>query len=357
MEIFNGVFFDGKTSTPQPAEIALAERLNEIAFTTPEGQIAWRYDEIGVEIFGKLVEIRPKNDPMCLLKIEDAAFKRAFLSHLKQKNHLSWYHRMVEWGFKIHVALAAGIVGLIALSYFVVLPYIAEKAVVLIPEQFDSYLGDTFITNFLLKNAEDHDRSVLLNKFAEEMQLNNTKDLHFWVVNAPTVNAFALPDGNIVVYTGLLDQLQNYDELAGLLGHEVSHINGRHSVKMLCRNLAGYLLISIVFTDVNGIMAVIAENAQNLHSLSYSRKFEQEADEHGTTLMLQNNINPTGMLRLFDRLQEKEGNTLSHIPELILDHPSTDNRAKNIGKMIEKSAYTEIPHARMQDLFNQLVAK
>ena len=73
--------------------------------------------------------------------------------------------------------------------------------------------------------------------------------------------------------------MKSYDQLVALLGHEVSHVNNRHSIKILTRNLAGYMMISLVFSDLNGIMSVLAENAQQLRSLSYSREFEEEADE------------------------------------------------------------------------------
>ena len=76
--------------------------------------------------------------------------------------------------------------------------------------------------------------------------------IKFSVINSETVNAFALPDGNVVVFTGIIDLMDDYDELAGLIGHEVAHVNNRHSMRMMCRNLAGYIFLSAVLSDVNG---------------------------------------------------------------------------------------------------------
>ncbi len=106
---------------------------------------------------------------------------------------------------------------------------------------------------------------------------------------------------------------------------------------MLARNLAGYIFISAMFSDVNGIMTVIAQNAENLQSLSYSRKFETEADTEGLKLMLQNKVNPLGMLSLFQRIKDDE----KALPSFLSTHPVTDERIKVIKKLIKTSHYTD----------------
>jgi len=171
------------------------------------------------------------------------------------------------------------------------------------------------------------------------------------VVDSDIVNAFALPDGNIVIYTGLLNRMENYEELAGLIGHEATHVNQRHSLKMLCKNLAGYIFISTLLNDVNGIMAVIVDNAHNLNILSYSRNYEREADREGTDLMIQNSINPYGMIKLFERLEEDSKLT---IPELISSHPITDERIQYIQAHISTKEYEERHNDVLSSLFERL---
>ena len=105
-------------------------------------------------------------------------------------------------------------------------------------------------------------------------------------------------------------------------------------MKMLCRNLSGYIFISAVLSDVNGIMAVIGDNVHNLQSLSYSRQFEQQADEQGTNLMILNGINPKGMTDLFTRLQSSEKVV---VPAFISSHPITTDRIVHIKKLINRS--------------------
>jgi beta-barrel assembly-enhancing protease len=165
------------------------------------------------------------------------------------------------------------------------------------------------------------------------------------------VNAFSLPDGNIIVFTGIIDVMKDYDELAGLIGHEVSHINNRHSMKMLCRNLSGYLFVSAMLSDVNGIMAIIGDNVHNLQSLSYSRQFERQADEQGTALMVMNGINPKGMTTLFSRLKASEKVTM---PAFISSHPITDDRIADINRLYKRTPRSFQYNPVLENLFQQV---
>ena len=346
------IFFDGKSSVNHTVELQVNVRLGEFQFTREDGtSVVWELHNIHYEKYGSYLEIKNVNDSAAFLQVTDKEFITQFLSHLSQKSKIGLYNRLLSLGFAKHLAIAFALFGLIALGYIYLSPIIAEKSVVLIPKSFDEHIGNTFMTNFLALNATDSEKSALLNEFAQHLELNNKLPLEFFVVNSKTVNAFALPNGNIVLYTGLLDKMESYEELAGLIGHEVEHVNQRHSLKMLCKNLAGYIFISAVLSDVNGIMAIIADNAHNLNSLSYSRKYEREADLNGTALMIQNNIDPDGMLKLFDRLQED--NTFS-VPEFLSSHPITNDRIQYIGEYIQDQKY-EIKHNEaLSELFEEL---
>ena len=153
------------------------------------------------------------------------------------------------------------------------------------------------------------------------------------------------------MFSGVLNDMKSSNELAALLGHEASHVNQRHSIKMLCRNLAGYMVVSLLFSDVNGVMAVLAENAQQLHSLSYSRAFEQEADEQGLKILMDNKINPNGMVHLFEQL-EKESKI--SIPKIISTHPLTAERKENMNRIIAATQYEVSANKKLELIFEQL---
>ncbi|OFX25761.1 MAG: hypothetical protein A2041_14640, partial [Bacteroidetes bacterium GWA2_31_9b] len=261
------------------------------------------------------------------------------------------YQKLINLGIKIHIGIALIILGLIIVVYLFLIPWLAEKSVVLIPQDYDVEIGNTFYNEYLNYNTIDSIKSKELNHFASQLELKNTNEVKFIVVESETVNAFALPNGNIIVFTGIIDKMNDYDELVGLIGHEVSHVNNRHSMKMMCRNLSGYLFISVILSDVNGIMAVIGDNIHNLQSLSYSRHFEREADIEGLNLMIQNNTDPNGMINLFKRLQSERDILL---PEFLSSHPITEDRLNYIDKLIKSSSYKVDENKTLKDLFVEI---
>lgn len=348
------IFFDGKTSTGHRVELQVNDRTGEFRFH-PSGfnPVIWQLDDLRYERYGNYIELKHRNDSLAFLQIDDAVFIDSFIEHLKRKSKMSPYERLISLGFKKHLLIAVSLFALIVAAYLLLLPVVAEKAVTFIPLSFDKYLGSSFMSDYMNEHSVDTTRSLLLNDFAEELELNNVQALNFTVVDSEVVNAFALPSGDIVIFSGLLDKMQSYEELAGLIGHEVIHINGRHSLRMLCKNLAGYIFLSVLFSDINGIMGLIAENAHNLNSLSYSREYEREADYGGVSLMIQNKINPEGMLQLFDRLQESSKLT---VPELLSTHPVTDERIRYIKTYIEEQNYQTEANESLSLLFSLLKA-
>lgn len=348
----NAVFYDGASSVSQEIELIIDEKNNLLVFGSSSiGLTKWPIEDVSFHHSSNVVNIHYGSYPVQILKLQDELFIEYLNVYLKENGQLSWYQKLINLGTQFHVAIAAAILAIIVLGYLYVLPFVAEKAVVLIPETYDIEMGESFYNQYLDYNEVDSSKTVALNLFAKQLKLNNTKKLKFTVVESETVNAFALPDGNIIVFTGLLNLMENYDELAGLIGHEVTHVNQRHSMKMLCRNVSGYLFVSAILSDVNGIMAAIGDNINSLNSLSYSRGFEQQADEEGLDLMLQNNINPAGMTSLFKRLQSK--NEID-IPQFLSSHPVTENRIDYIQNLINQKKFKTIENPVLKDYFVKL---
>lgn len=347
-----GTYFDGNSSIPQNIELTFDDGNTSLLFELADHKsVVWLLESIEIEETGNSLEIRLKNNKISFIKIQDSEFKSHLIQNLKSKGHIGWYYKLMHFNLKTYIGFAIFFLGLIACGYIFVIPWIAEKAVQIIPEKYDKELASKFLIPYLEDNDVDSVKTSALNQFASELKLENVQPLHFTVIISSTVNAFALPNGNIVVYTGLIKLMKNYDEMAGLIGHEVIHVNRRHSMKMLCRNLSGYIFISVMLSDVNGLMTVIADNARNLESLSYSRQFEKEADEQGTELMIKNNINPKGMTQLFMRLKTEEK---VQIPAFISTHPMTNDRIENINRLIKKKSFRTSKNERLEKLFIDL---
>ena len=348
-------YFDGQSSVPHQITLTTTEQFDELRLLYADGSSSvWSVDDLNFEQYGDCLEIRNKQFSGALLQIKNENFSKKFLEAMKKKNKVDIHHRILSIGFLKIAGIAVVMLALVIWAYFYLLPSVAEKSAVLLPESFDTYLGNNFMDTFLDDNKIDSTKTVLLESFAAQINFENTKSLHFSVIESDEINAFALPNGQIVVYSGILNKMQTSSELAALLVHEAAHINHRHSIKMLCRNLAGYMLISLVFSDMNGVMSVLADNAQQLHSLSYSRKFENESDEQGLKMLMNNHINPNGMVELF-KLIEKEEKIA--IPKIISTHPLTRERKKNMQEIIAKSAYSLLFNNNIDSIFIQMKQK
>ncbi|MBK8699221.1 MAG: M48 family metallopeptidase [Saprospiraceae bacterium] len=349
----SGTYFDGISSEPRRMEIAFEEGQGQLDFEFPlSGSSSWHAREVSLERLGMAVHLRIGTAPIPFVKIDDAAFITALYAYLRSRGHLPWYQRMLNLGLPVHLAIAGSLLALVAAVYIYFLPWVGEKSVVLIPEDYDNTFGNSFYEEYIGYSTVDSTKTVDLNLFASHLKLNNTKALNFVVVQDETVNAFALPDGHIVVFTGILEKLRGYEELAGLLSHEAVHVNNRHSMKMLCRNLAGYLFISALLSDVNGIMAIVGENIRSLQSLSYSRQFEKEADMDGLAVLAANKIDPKGMTGLLSRLKAEEGKI--NVPAFLSSHPITGERLAYIDTRIKSESYVHKEMPVLKEIFERL---
>jgi len=349
-----GKYFDGKLSKSQDVEVIFDADSDALKISNDNLEIIWTIQNIDYEKIGDMLEIRKEEHSPEFLSIYDKEFNQSFINGLHKIKDVGIYKKLLNLSSSKHITIFGGLLVFIVLAYFFLLPEIAEKSVALIPKSFDKHVAKIALTNFGFET--DTLKSETLTQFAQNMKLNNETELNFKVVDSEIVNAYALPDGTVVVFSGILKKMNSYEQLAGLIGHEVSHINERHSVKMLCRNLAGYIFISALFSDVNGLMTVIAENANSLNNLTYSRKFESEADRDGSFLLMQNGINPKGMVSLFEVLQkeEKAGISEINIPEIIRTHPFTSNRIKEIEEIIKENAFKQKDNSQLKKLFKKL---
>lgn len=149
------------------------------------------------------------------------------------------------------------------------------------------------------------------------------------------VNAFALPGGKIGVYTGLLKVAVTQDQLAAVIGHEVSHVLAGHSSERVSQQMVGEFGTTVVSaaTGIDSQALGVATNVFFL--LPFSRTHETEADLLGLDLMAQAGFNPEGAVALWQNMTKASA---EHPPELLSTHPSDNNRVTAL--------YNRLAHAR-----------
>jgi predicted Zn-dependent protease len=143
------------------------------------------------------------------------------------------------------------------------------------------------------------------------------------VFDSKEVNAFALPGGHIGVYTGLLKVATSQDQLAAVLGHEVSHVLAHHSAERYSQQVAANVGSTIIgaFT---GVDPDLIGGAAGIVLLKFSRTQESEADLLGLDLMSHAGFNPNGAIALWQNMERASGSGKS--PEILSTHPSDSTR-------------------------------
>lgn len=153
-----------------------------------------------------------------------------------------------------------------------------------------------------------------------------------------TVNAFALPGGQVFITMALLEQLPNEDAVAGVLGHEIGHVLARHSSKQMAKNkmLSGIMNAAVVATtdgDPRSGSTQIAQYVGAFLQTRYSREDETQSDRIGVQLMLEAGYNPEELLSVMKVLQKSmEGG--ARPPEILSTHPFPETREKQIREFI-----------------------
>ncbi|MCU0433414.1 MAG: M48 family metallopeptidase [Bacteroidia bacterium] len=157
----------------------------------------------------------------------------------------------------------------------------------------------------------------------------------FNVVNDPkTINAWCMPGGKVMVYTGILPVTKDEAGLAVVMGHEVAHALARHGNERMSQQLSiqlGGMALSValsqkpeqtqqIFQQVYGVGATLG-------ALAYSRKHETEADKIGLCFMAMAGYNPTEAVGFWERMAKATG---QGPPQFLSTHPSSEQRIKDI---------------------------
>ena len=150
-----------------------------------------------------------------------------------------------------------------------------------------------------------------------------------------TINAFALPGGQIFITYALLSQLENEDQVAGVLGHEIGHVLGKHSAERVAKSEM-WQTISMG-AEVGGGMGQAAGSIGQNILLGNGREDELESDDLGVRFMIRAGYNPYEMIEVMQVLKAAAGPNRQ--PEFSSTHPDPDNRMEKIKESIERYGY------------------
>jgi predicted Zn-dependent protease len=159
-----------------------------------------------------------------------------------------------------------------------------------------------------------------------------TTDVHYYVMATPELNSFALPGGNVFIFTGLLLQTDNENELAGVIAHETVHVTQHHLARQVAdsegmgwKSLAGLLAGLILAAETGNPQVAMAASmgtqaALLQHKINFTRHEEYEADRIGIGVMARAGYDPAGMAQMFQKFEMLSRGQLKP-PAFLLDHP------------------------------------
>lgn len=165
--------------------------------------------------------------------------------------------------------------------------------------------------------------------------------------DAETVNAFALPGGQVFITAGLLRLLNSEAQLAAVLGHEAGHVVGRHAAEHLAKQQLGRALVTAVgvaASDDRGggqQAAVVAQAVNQVVSLRYGRSDELESDRLGFRFITEAGYNPQGIVEVMQILgSARKGGAQ---PEFLSSHPNPENRVEKLQALIAQNFPNGVP--------------
>ncbi len=201
-----------------------------------------------------------------------------------------------------------------------------------ITDKTEEKLGELFWDNFKKSEKENMNPYVassidtIVNKICIENEIDKQK-LKLHIFDKDEVNAFALPNGHLLIYSGLILAAENQEELGGVICHEIAHIQLNHVMKKLIKEVGLSVIISMA--SGNGGAEIIKETAKLLSSTAFDRSLEKEADIKAVEYLINAKINPEAFANFLYKQSADEHEALKYLSWLNT-HPDSKERAEYI---------------------------
>lgn len=210
---------------------------------------------------------------------------------------------------------------------------IASEIVAGIPADQENILGDLALVEIRTKMRlhEQGPAVDAVRAIGEKLTTGSRFQYRWYVGERSQINAFSVPGGIVVVYSGLIEAASSPEELAGVLAHEVAHAELRHGLRASVKGIGLSGLFRLLLGDSSA-----AGWAGNLGGLKFSREHEAEADADGLRRLLAAGIDPSGMVRIYEKLARPAVTASAMTTALMATHPATDERIAELRAAIKR---------------------
>ena len=360
----NGHFMDGETSRRQPVEVMPAAGALLIYGADRVLVGTWSYQGLKLvdeALAGQPVRFRHDEMGEALLAVDS----HEILEHIERSGDVGFRKASAIRPTRAMLLFSVSLLmGLIFLIWWGV-PRLAAPLVRLIPFAWEKELGESVVHNLRegrafcanregaaalaemagkliaaagpqytaagqqITAAGQQDTAAGPQNTAAGAQRPTTVPLTVRVIPEKTVNAFAAPGGQVVLFSGLIEKAESPEEVAGVMAHEIAHAIERHPMQSMLRAAGVFLLVGLLVGDTSTLGTIASEGAKVLLVLSYSRDTEREADRIGMELLNKAGIRGDGLLDFFARLQGERGEE-GRLPVLFASHPMHAERVERL---------------------------
>lgn len=283
-----------------------------------------------------------KGFPVALSQASMGMLDEQLMSQKAQQRRELWSGRGWVTAFLVGLAL------LLVVGYFGIRAG-GRAAAKALPVSVDQQIGDLAFKHMDMGGTELRDEVVTaaIEEMVKRLEPHAAvKGLKFevHVVESKEVNAFALPGGKIVVFTGLIKEAESPEQVAGVLGHEMAHATLRHGVERIGQSIGLATALSLLIGNTEGMIAAGADLFQVATVNSYGREQEAAADEEGVRMLHAAGLDPRGLPKFFEKLKHEEGDIPGAL-SWISTHPQHEDRIAALEKQI-----AALPERQLQAL-------
>lgn len=208
----------------------------------------------------------------------------------------------------------------------------------LVPPAVEQQLG-ALIVPIYQQQAEASETQIALNQLLDRLEAHlppkQKRDHQVLYIPQPVVNALAIPGDRIILYKGLLAQMESENALAMVLGHELGHFAHRDHLRQLGRGILLQVVVAGVLGDVGSLQAIALSGATALTDAQFSQSQEYNADEFGLALLQQTYGQVAGATDFFARLSQEEMVNV----DFLATHPGSEKRIQRLEKLIQDKQY------------------
>ncbi|MFW5752539.1 MAG: M48 family metallopeptidase [Planctomycetota bacterium] len=234
------------------------------------------------------------------------------------------------------LALVVGFLLLLVGGYFAIVAA-GKAAIRAAPPSIDKRIGELAMSQMDFGGPELEDPTVVdpldaLIARLDAIDPEDPFDYRLTVIEADTLNAFALPGGHIAIYTGLLETAETPEQVAGVLAHEIAHVRERHGIQGVARSLGLVVAIQVLIGDAGGLAALAAEFGRFAAQNAYSRDQEADSDRLAIERLHAAGIDPAGLAGFFLLLEAEAAGP--EVPAWFSTHPQNAERIAAIREQV-----------------------